>query len=127
MKFAYYNPSDESRSCVVRTLTKLTGKAYQTVKDELTALASETGYPEYNEPAVFERYLAEHGFLRCMDDCGIAVRELRLEKGAYCVFCTNGEEFCHLLPVVDGVIYDRRDDCRGLLVLAVYRKTGESA
>ena len=55
MDFAYYNPSDEKRSCVVRTMTKLTGKDYQTVRQELTALADEMGYPEYNEPAVFEQ------------------------------------------------------------------------
>ena len=32
MKFEYYNPSDDKRSCVVRTMTKLTGKDYDTVK-----------------------------------------------------------------------------------------------
>ena len=56
MEFAYYNPSDESRSCVVRTMTKLSGKPYETVKSELTALASEMAYPAYNEPEVFEAY-----------------------------------------------------------------------
>ena len=75
MDFAYYNPSDEKRSCVVRTMTKLTGKDYQTVRQELTALAEETGYPDYNEPAVFEQYLAEHDYFRCMDDCGVQVKE----------------------------------------------------
>ena len=27
MEFEYYDPSDDKRSCVVRTLTKLTGKS----------------------------------------------------------------------------------------------------
>ena len=122
MDFAYYNPSDEKRSCVVRTMTKLTGKDYQTVRQELTALAEETGYPDYNEPTVFEQYLAEHDYFRCMDDCGVQVKELMLSDGAFCVFCTNHEEFYHLMPVIDGVIYDRRNDCQELYVLAVYRK-----
>ena len=127
MDFAYYNPSDETRSCVVRTMTKLTGKAYQTVRDELTALASEFGYPEYNAPAVFEHYLAQHGFVKSEDSGGLQVRALRLARGTYCVFCTNGEDFFHLMPVIDGVIYDRRDDCQDLSVLAVYEKTEKQA
>ena len=59
MKFEYYNPSDESRSCVVRTMTKLTGKAYDIVKAELTALAKKLGYETYNDEHVFGQYMAE--------------------------------------------------------------------
>ena len=33
MNFEYYNPSDESGSCVVRTMTKLTGKEYDIVNE----------------------------------------------------------------------------------------------
>lgn len=122
MEFAYYNPSDESRSCVVRTMTKLTGKAYQTVKEELTALAAALGYPEYNEPAVFERYMAAHGIFRCMEDCGMQVNALSLGSGTFCVFSTNRTGFFHLFPVIDGVIYDRKNAYQELDVLAVYEK-----
>lgn len=122
LRFLYYNPSGESRSCVVRTMTRLTGKPYETVKAELTALAAEMGYPEYNEPDVFEAYMAQHGIVKCIDDCGLRVKELKLERGSYCVFCTDHEGFFHLMPVQDGVIYDRRDDSQELFVLAVYRQ-----
>lgn len=122
LRFMYYNPSGESRSCVVRTMTRLTGKPYETVKAELTALAAEMEYPEYNEPDVFEAYMAQHGIIKCIDDCGLRVKELKLERGSYCVFCTDHEGFFHLMPVQDGVIYDRRDDSQELFVLAVYRQ-----
>lgn len=122
LRFMYYNPSGESRSCVVRTMTRLTGKPYETVKAELTALAAEMEYPEYNEPDVFEAYMAQHGIAKCIDDCGLRVKELKLERGSYCVFCTDHEGFFHLMPVQDGVIYDRRDDSQELFVLAVYRQ-----
>lgn len=122
LQFLYYNPSGESRSCVVRTMTRLTGKPYETVKAELTALAAEMEYPEYNEPDVFEAYMAQHGIVKCIDDCGLRVKELKLERGSYCVFCTDHEGFFHLMPVQDGVIYDRRDDSQELFVLAVYRQ-----
>lgn len=122
LRFMYYNPSGESRSCVVRTMTRLTGKPYETVKAELTALAAKMEYPEYNEPEVFEAYMAQHGIAKCIDECGLRVKELKLERGTYCVFCTNHEGFFHLMPVQDGVIYDRRDDSQELFVLAVYRQ-----
>lgn len=122
MEFVYYNPTDESRSCVVRTMTGLTGKPYEAVKKELTELAAEMGYPDYNETAVFEQYMAAHRIFRCMDDCGMQVRELDLNSGTFCVFGTNRADYYHLFPVIDGVIFDRRDDSRELYVLAVYKK-----
>lgn len=51
MEFEYYNPSDESRSCVVRTMTKLTGKEYSTVKAELTAYCTFGSFDYYSERA----------------------------------------------------------------------------
>lgn len=126
MEYAFYNPSEESRSCVVRTMTKLSGKPYETVKSELTAIAAEMEYPEYNEPEVFEAYMEQLGMRKCIDDCGLRVRELKLARGTYCVFCTNHEGFFHLMPVIDGVIYDRRNDSQDLYVLAVYRKTADA-
>ena len=68
MEFVYFNPTDESRSCVVRTMTRLTGKPYEAVKKVLTELAAEMGYPDYNETAVFEKYMAAHRIFRCMDE-----------------------------------------------------------
>lgn len=122
LDFADYNPSEEPRSCVARTMTKLTGLPYDTVKQELAALASDMGYPEWNETAVFEAYLAKHGLNKIMGDSGIQVQALPDMDGICCIFCTNRDGFYHLMPVVDGVIYDRRDAYRGMFVLAVYQK-----
>ena len=125
MNFEYYNPSDESRSCVVRTLTKLTGKEYSTVKAELDALAQELGYETYNEAAVFERYMAKHSIYKMKEYENITVGELELNGGSYCVYSTNQNGFFHLIPVVDNVIYDRRNDSTELFVIAVYKKEKE--
>ena len=124
MEFEYYNPSDESRSCVVRTMTKLTGKDYSMVKAELTELADSMGFGEYNEEAVFEQYMAEHGINKIEEYDDTKVGELELGSGEYCVHATNRNGFHHLLPVVDNVIFDRRDDSRELYVIAVYKKLG---
>ena len=122
MEFIYYNPSDEHRSCVVRTMTKLTGKPYPEVKEALAALASEMGFAEWNEQAVFEKYLTAHHFHKLDSFSGMQVKALPLQTGTYCVFCTNRADFYHLLPVIDGVIYDRRDDSRELYVIAAYQQ-----
>ena len=125
MNFEYYNPTDESRSCVVRTMTKLTGKEYSDVKAELSELAQSMGFDGYNEEAVFERYMSEHGIYRFKEYNDKKLGELELENGTYCVHCTNRNGFHHLLPVIDNVIYDRRDDSRELYVIAVYKKGAE--
>ena len=122
MTFKLYNPTDESRSCVVRTMTKLTGKDYDTVKTELTALAESMGYDDYNMETVFERYMAEHGIYKYIEYNDTKVGELELNNGIFCVHCTNRNGFHHLIPVIDNTIYDRRDDSRELYVTAVYKK-----
>ena len=124
MEFEYYNPSDDSRSCVVRTMTKLTGKEYSTVKSELISLAESLGCETYNDERVFEKYMESHGIYKLKEYNDITVDELEFDNGTYCVYCTNRDGFCHLLPIVDNVIYDRRDDSRKLFVIAVYRKEG---
>ena len=122
MRFEYFSPTDESRSCVARTMTKLTGKDYDTVKAELTALAQSMGLDSYNDEAVFVRYMEEHGITKHKGYSGTRAGELLLGTGTYCFFCTDGKEFFHLMPVIDDVLYDRKDVYRELYVIAVYRK-----
>ena len=122
MKFEYYNPSDESRSCVVRTMTKLTGKAYDIVKAELTALAKKLGYETYNDEHVFGQYMAEHDIYKIKECNNTTVGELELNDGVYCIYSTNNNGFFHLIPIIDNVIYDRRNDSLQLYVIAIYKK-----
>ena len=118
MRFELYDPTDESRSCVARAMTKLTGKEYGTVKAELTALAQSMGLESYNDERVFGGYMAGFGMTKFKEYEDTRAGELELESGAYCVFCTDGRGFFHLMPVIDGVIYEYRE----LWVIAVYKK-----
>ena len=122
MKFEYYNPSDESRSCVVRTMTKLTGKTYDIVKAELTALAKKLGCETYNDEHVFGQYMAEHDIYKIKECNNTTVGELELNDGVYCIYSTNHNGFFHLIPIIDNVIYDRRNDSLQLYVIAIYKK-----
>ncbi len=65
--------------------------------------------------------MAEHGIYKTKDHVDTTVGELELNDGSYCVYCTNHKGFFHLIPVVDNVIYDRRNDSLELYVIAVYK------
>ena len=107
-------------------MTKLTGKEYIDVKAELCELAQELGRETYNDEFVFGRYMAEHGIFKINDHSNTTVGDLDLNNGIYCVYCTNRNGFYHLFPVVDNIIYDRRNDSLGLYVIAVYKKESAS-
>lgn len=126
MRFEHFDPTDESFSCVARTMTKLTGKEYTAVRAELTELARSMGLATYNDEAVFERYMAGLGMKRQDGHKAEKVGGLDLPEGTYCIFCTDRKGFCHLMPVIDNVIYDRKDTYRDLYVAAVYRKEEEA-
>lgn len=85
IEFAFYNPSDDKRSCVVRTLTKLSGRPYAEVKCELEALAAETSLPTYNDEVVFVRYLQNIGFRKMQSEPGLLVGDLRF-RAAHTAF-----------------------------------------
>jgi len=120
--FHYYNPSEDKQSCVVRTMTKLSGKEYSEVKNELIELAAELGFNTYNTPDVFEVFMKNYGIIKTENFTDLKLRELKLENGTFCLFCTNQQGFNHLIPVIDNVIYDRRNDSLDLYVISVYKK-----
>lgn len=122
MDFEFYNPSDDKQSCVVRTMTKLTGKKYSEVKRELIELADKLGFDTYNTPDVFEVYMKNYGLNKIKDFTDVKLKDLNLEKGKFCLFCTNRQGFNHLIPLIDNVIYDRRNDSLDLYVIRVYQK-----
>ena len=118
--YTCYNPSDEHGSCIARTLTLLSGKPYPAVRAELDALAGALGFDTYTETAVFEEYLARLGFYPADGYTGVRMDALTLPAGRFCVICTDGAGFYHMLPVIDSVIYDRRNDSGALTVFRIY-------
>lgn len=122
MDFEYYNPSEDKQSCVVRTMTKLTGKDYPVVKNELKELADKLGFDTYNTPDVFEIFMENYKIHKVESFENLKLKDLKLENGTYCLFCSNKAGFNHLIPVIDNVIYDRRNDSLDLFVLSIYKK-----
>ena len=123
LSFEQYDPSEDKQNCVVRAMAKLTGKDYPTVKKEMTALAERSGFETFNDQSVFEEYMSQNGIYKERDyNNNTQLRDLDLSDGSYCVLMTNRISFFHVLPVVDNVIYDRRNNSLSLYVLSTYKK-----
>lgn len=119
----YYIADDEGNSgCVIRTFCKLYDKQYDEVYRDLKKIVKEKGLPSYNEPEVFEEYMRRHNTFPIEFSDKIRVRELDLEKGSYVIHCSDGFEWNHLVPFIDGVVYDKSDDCLALQVMKIYQK-----
>ncbi len=128
LTFELYDPSDDKQSCVVRTMTKLVGRDYSTVKQELKKLAERSGFETYNDQSVFEEYMSRNGIYKERDyNNNTQLKDLDLSDGAYCVFVTNRVSYFHLVPVIDNVIYDRRNESLGMYVVATYKKADKGA
>ena len=119
----YYIADDEGNSgCVVRTFCKLYDKLYSDVVCELSKIAKEKNFHSYNEPEVFEEYMRRHNTFPIEFSDKIRVRELDLEKGSYVIHCSDGLDWNHLIPFINGVVYDKSEDCLNLNVMKIYQK-----
>jgi len=118
MKYEYFNPVDERGSCITRTMAKLLDKDFYVAKEELITLSKELGYDDYREIEVFEEYLENHNYKKTTNK-GL-VKDLELNEGKYAVFC-NKDDFYHMFPVIDGVIYDKSLKYLDMNVLCLYK------
>ena len=118
MKYEFYNPVEEKGSCVERSLTKVYNEDYNKVKEELINISKKLNKEDYKDTEVFEKYLFDRG-AKELGIQNILVKDLKLDKGKYIVFCYR-DDWYHLLPIIDNVIYDKTNDCLELNVIKVY-------
>ena len=53
------------------------------------------------------------------------IKNLDLEMGLYIVFCSDGKGYYHMVPIIDNVVYDRKNECLDLRVISIYKKIKE--
>ena len=58
--------------------------------------------------------------INCEED--VKVKDLKIDNGSYIVFCYDKQDFYHMIPIINNVIYDKNSDCMDLYVISVYRK-----
>ena len=113
--FKYYQPNtkdlkDVYGDCVMRALTKVIGKTWLEVFDEITPISREMQCP-FNSKACYENYLNSNGF----EYVGISnkkgtkrptVKEFALKhrEGVFYLNVAN-----HCVAVVNGIYYDTWD------------------
>lgn len=121
MVFEYYNPDSDS-NCVVRSLAKIIGFSCEKIKKGLTDLANDLEYDNYSEIEVFERYMLMNNIEKInLEYSDKKIRDLKLGKGKYMIFCYDKEEWYHLVAIIDNVIYDKKEEVLDLYPINIYK------
>ena len=124
MKFIEYNitNNDGKSNCVIRSFYKIFNESYNDVYDELCQIQEELNCENYNNVEVFETYMKNHNVDPINYGKDIKVKDLNLDSGSYIVFCWNKDNFYHMLPIIDNVVYDKDDRSMELYTISLYKQ-----
>ena len=124
MTFKEFYISDKSgkSNCVIRSLCKILNKKYDDVYSDLCLVTEKLKCDSFNDILVFEKYMEENNIFKINCDKDVKVRNLKIDNGAYVVFCYNKKDYYHMVPIINNIIYDKNSDCMDLYVISVYRK-----
>lgn len=118
----YYVSSNDGRSnCVIRTLCKILNEQYDNIYKELSNLANELKCSSFNDIKVFETYLNMHGFNPINYGKDIKVKDLTIDDGNYVIFCWDKNNFYHMIPIIDNIVFDKDDKCLDLYTITIYK------
>ncbi len=118
----YIEDSNGKSNCVIRSLCKILNKEYNEVLNGLIDVQNKINAENFNDILVFEKYMEECSVhkIDCLGEP--LIKELKLDKGSYTVFCYDKKERYHMIAIIDNVIYDKNDDCLDLYVISIYKK-----
>jgi len=124
MKFIEYNitNNDGKSNCVIRSFCKMFNESYNDVYDELCQIQKELNCENYNDVEVFETFMKNHNVDPINYGKDIKVKDLNLDSGSYIVFCWNKDNFYHMLPIIDNVVYDKDDRSMELYTISLYKQ-----
>ena len=125
MKFIEYNitNNDGKSNCIIRSFCKMFNESYNDVYDELCQIQKELNCENYNDVEVFETFMKNHNVDQINYGKDIKVKDLNLDSGSYIVFCWNKDNFYHMLPIIDNVVYDKDDRSMELYTISLYKQT----
>ncbi len=123
MKFEpYYIESKDGKSnCVVRSLCKLLHKDYDKVFNDLVSYATKLGYSSFNEIEVFEAYMKDNAIVKQPYGSNIKIGDLKLDNGAFIVFCYDHQDYYHMVCIINNVLFDKSDDSKELYTISIYK------
>ena len=120
MKFEKYDPVMEKGGCILRTFMKLLNKDEKTILSELIDICKEMNHKDYTDIEVFEKYLEINNYIKIDNIKDMKVKELENLSGKYACFCFK-DNWYHMIPIIDNIVYDRKDDSLELKVISLYK------
>lgn len=110
LPYKNYNANPKGRKtsdCVIRALTMASGKPYETILQELTAISLKTGY-FLNDKHNYEKWLESNGFTKMKQPRDVygykyTISQIRLLCNASSIVISCAH---HLTCVKDGVLID---------------------
>lgn len=121
----YITDKNGKSNCVVRSLCKILNKEYEDVYNNLIILSKDLDC-SFNDIIAFETYMKNNNIVKISKKNDIQIKNLKLDKGLYIVFCYNKNEYYHMIPIINNVIYDKSSDCMDLYVIEIYKKYGKT-
>lgn len=123
MEFSQFNITNaEGKSnCVVRSLCKLLNDEYDNVYDELCKIQKDLKCEAYNDVEVFETFMNNHNINKIEYGKDIKIKDLKLEKGSYAIFCWDRNQYYHMIAIIDDIIYDKDDKSLGFYTISIYK------
>ena len=119
----YYICNSEGKSnCVIRSFCKAYNEEYDNVFNELCEIAKELKCDSFNDVEVFETYMKKRNTISIDYGKDEIIKDLKLDKGKYIVFCWDKKEFYHMISIIDNVLYDKDDRSLDLYVIKIYKK-----
>lgn len=124
MKFKSFNISNKEgkSNCVIRSFCKLYNKSYDEVYEELCNVQKELNCSSYNDIEVFETYMSKNNTNKISYEKDKRIKDLELDNGKYIIFCWDKNEYYHMIPIIDNIIYDKDNKSMELCVLSIYRQ-----
>lgn len=118
----YISDKNGKSNCVIRSLCKILNKEYEDVYNNLCEVAKELNCSSFNDIEAFETYMKNNNIFKISCKESIKVKDLKIDNGSYIVFCYDKNDYYHMVPIIDNIIYDKNYNCMNLYVISVYRK-----
>lgn len=124
INYSHYNITnkDGKSNCVIRSFCKLYNKDYADIYNELCNIQKELKCDSYNDIPVFEKYMSNNNTYYVEDIKDIKIKDLKLDNSSYIVLCWDKNDYYHMVPIIDNVLYDKDNNSLELYILKLYKQ-----
>ena len=121
--YKYYYICDENgkSNCVIRSFCKLYNDNYKNVYNELCSIQKGINSKSFNDIEVFEEYMKRHNTFTIDTEKEKLIKELEFDNDSYIIFCWDKNDYYHMVPIINNIIYDKSDECLDLFPITIYK------